>query len=170
MPDPGKQPAATLVLSAKYTDDANGAIKALTGAGVATLNSSNYTFTGAEKFNGFTAFKFNGINLLILPQNEGWFAVDNIDLTGVKSINMTAFWQIAPTIGLNFELRMDAPDGKLIGKGGIPTPAKDQKAGIAHITVSPVTDGKMHQLYFIYKPIKPVAMQAGVTGLIFSAK
>jgi hypothetical protein len=52
----------------------------------------------------------------------------------------------------------------------MPTPAKDQKMGITHLAVSPVTDGKMHSLYFIYKPVKATTMTAGVTGLIFSAK
>ncbi|WP_184543827.1 ThuA domain-containing protein [Mucilaginibacter sp. FT3.2] len=170
MPDPGKQPTAALVLTARYTNDGTDAIKALTGTGVATLNSSNYAFTGAEKTNGFTGFKYNGINLMIIPAAEGWFEVDNIDLTGVRSVNLTTFWQAAPTSGFNFELRADAPDGKLVGKGSMPTPAKDQKGGMAHLVVTPVTDGKMHKLFFIYKPIKTGSMVAGVTGLIFSAK
>jgi cytochrome c551/c552 len=170
MPDPGKQPASTLVLSAKYTDDGGEGIKALTGHGVATLNSNNYLFSGAEKVNGFTMFKFNGINLAIMPQNGGWFELDNIDLTGVRSVNMTNFWQAPPSISINFEVRMDTPDGKLIGNGSMPVPAKDQKSGITHLVINPVTDGKLHKLYFIYKPVKPVAMVAGVTGLQFSAK
>lgn len=169
-PDPGKKPASTLVLSAKYTDAGGDGIKALTGYGVATLNSNNYLFTGAEKVNGFTAFKYNGINLLILPQNEGWFELDNIDLTGVRSINMTNFWQTPPSISLNFEAHIDAPDGKLVGKGSMPVPTADQKGGITHVVITPVTDGKMHKLYLVYKPVKPVAMQAGVTGLQFNAK
>ncbi|WP_183568058.1 ThuA domain-containing protein [Mucilaginibacter sp. SP1R1] len=169
-PDPGKQPAATLVLSARYTDDGGNDIKALTGAGVATLNSSNYLFSGTEKVNGFTAFKYNGINLMILPQNGGWFEVDNIDLTGVRSVNLTNFWQAPPTISIDFEVHIDALDGKLVGKGGMPIPTKDQKAGVTHVVINPLTDGKLHKLYFIYKPAKPVAMQAGVTGLQFNAK
>jgi hypothetical protein len=169
-PDPGKQPTSTLVLSAKYTDDGGEGIKALTGHGMATLNSNNYLFSGSEKVNGFTAFKYNGINLMIMPPNESWFELDNIDLTGVRSVNMTHFWQAAPSIGFNFEARIDAPDGKLVGKGSMPVPTKDQKVGITHLVINPVTDGKLHKVYFIYKPVKPVAMQAGVTGLQFNAK
>ncbi|MDR6941751.1 ThuA domain-containing protein [Mucilaginibacter pocheonensis] len=170
IPNPGKQPASTLVLSAKYTDDGGSNIKALTGHGIATLSSNNYLFSGAEKVNGFTAFKYNGINLLIIPQGEGWFGLDNIDLTGVRSVNMTSFWQAPPSTSLNFEARIDAPDGKLVGKGSMPVPAKDQKAGITHVVINPVTDGKLHKLYFIYKPVKAGAMVAGVTGLQFNAK
>jgi hypothetical protein len=105
-----------------------------------------------------------------MPQNEGWFELDNIDLTGVRSVNMTNFWQTAPSIGFNFEVHMDTPDGKLVGKGSMPTPAKDQKSGITHLVITPVADGKLHKLYFVYKPVKSVAMQAGVTGVQFNAK
>jgi glucose/arabinose dehydrogenase/cytochrome c551/c552/type 1 glutamine amidotransferase len=170
IPDPGKQLASTLVLSAKYTDDGGEGIKALTGHSLATLNSNNYLFSGDEKVNGFTKFKYNGINLAIFPQNEGWFELDNIDLTGVRSVNLTNFWQAPPSISINFEARIDAPDGKLVGKGSMPVPAKDQKGGITHLVINPVTDGKLHKLYFIYKPEKSVAMTAGVTGLQFNAK
>ena len=170
IPDPGKKPASTLVLSAKYTDEGGEGIKALTGRGIATLNSNNYLFSGSEKVNGFAAFKYNGINLMIMPPNESWFELDNIDLTGLRSINLTHFWQAVPSIGFNFEVRIDAPNGKLVGKGSMPVPAKDQKSGITHLVINPVTDGKLHKLYFIYKPVKPVAMQAGVTGVQFSAK
>jgi cytochrome c551/c552 len=170
IPDPGKKPTSTLVLSAKYTDEGGEGIKALTGRGIATINSNNYLFSGSEKVNGFTAFKYNGINLMIMPPNESWFELDNIDLTGLRSVNLTHFWQAAPSIGFNFEAHIDAPNGKLVGKGSMPVPAKDQKSGITHLVINPVTDGKLHKLYFIYKPVKPVAMQAGVTGVQFSAK
>ena len=170
MPKPGKQPTATLILSAAYTDNGGRNIKALTGRGIATLNSNNYLFSGAEKVNGFTMFKYNGINLAIIPQNGGWFELDNIDLTGVRSVDMTNFWQAPPSIDINFEVYIDTPDGKLVGKGGMPAPGKDQKSGVTHLVINPVTDGKLHKLYFVYKPVKSVAMTAGVTGLQFKAK
>ncbi|MGN8068339.1 ThuA domain-containing protein [Mucilaginibacter sp. SG564] len=171
LPKPGsKQSNATMVLSAAYTDNGGKNIKALTGRGVATLKSSNYQFAGNEKVSGFTSFKYNGINLLIIPQNGGWFEVDDIDLTGVRSVNMTNFWQAPPSTSLDFEARLDAPDGELVGKGSMPVPTADQKAGLTHVTINPVTDGKMHKLYFIYKPVKQVALVAGVTGLQFNAK
>ena len=54
---------------------------------------------------------------MMLPQAEGWFALDSIDLADVRSINLKAGWQTAPTSGIELELRLDAPDGKLIGTG-----------------------------------------------------
>ncbi|WDZ99161.1 ThuA domain-containing protein [Mucilaginibacter sp. SJ] len=167
---PEKQQAAALVLSAKYTDDGGNDIKKLTGSSIVSLNSSTYLFKGTEKFNGFTAFKYNGINLMIYPPTEGWFELDNIDLTGVRSINLTNFWQAPPSAPLNFEVRLDSETGTLAGKGSMPVPGKDAKGGAVHVTLTPVTDGKMHKLFFIYKPAGKAAMTAGVTSVVFSAK
>ncbi|HEY9196927.1 MAG TPA: hypothetical protein VIM77_11700, partial [Mucilaginibacter sp.] len=167
---PEKQQSAALVLSAKYTDDGGNDIKKLTGSAIVSLNSSTYLFKGTEKFNGFTAFKYNGINLMIYPGADGWFELENIDLTGVRSINLTNFWQAPPTAPLNFELRLDSETGALAGKGSMPVPAKDAKGGSVHIALTPVTDGKMHKLFFVYKPASKAAMTAGVTSVVFSAK
>ncbi|MDB5150494.1 MAG: hypothetical protein JWQ57_4514 [Mucilaginibacter sp.] len=167
---PEKQQSAALVLSAKYTDDGGNDIKKLTGSNIVSLNSSTYLFKGTEKFNGFTAFKYNGINLMIYPGGEGWFELDNIDLTGVRSVNLTNFWQAPPTAPLNFELRLDSETGTLAGKGSMPAPAKDAKGGAVHLVLTPVADGKMHKLFFVYKPASKAAMTAGVTSVVFSAK
>ncbi|MEO3405058.1 ThuA domain-containing protein [Mucilaginibacter sp. CAU 1740] len=167
---PEKQQSAALVISAKYTDDGGNDIKKMTGSNIVSLNSSTYQFKGSEKFNGFTAFKYNGINLMIYPGGDGWFEIDNIDLTGVRSINLTNFWQAPPTSPINFELRLDSETGAVAGKGSMAAPAKDAKGGAVHIVLTPVTDGKMHKLFFVYKPTSKAAMTAGVTSVIFSAK
>ena len=52
---------------------------------------------------------------MVLPKAEGWFAVDSIDLTGVGSVNLMAGWQTPPEYGFDFEIRLDAPDGKSLG-------------------------------------------------------
>jgi len=67
-------------------------------------------------------------------------------------------------------LRLDSETGALAGKGSMPVPAKDAKGGAVHLVLSPVTDGKMHKLFFVYKPASKAAMTAGVTSVVFSAK
>ena len=82
-----------------------------------------------------------------------------------------AGWQDAPKFGFDFEARLDAPDGKLLGKGSMPVPQKGQQMGTAHVTLESVTDGRLHKLYFIYKSKDPKAMiQAGIAMLQFNAK
>jgi hypothetical protein len=82
-----------------------------------------------------------------------------------------AGWQQPPTSALNFEAHLDGPDGKLLGKGALAPPAKEQKAGAIRVPVQAVTDGKMHSVYIVYKPTDPNApMQAGLSAIQFNPK
>jgi cytochrome c len=170
-PPADQNPNTDLVLSATYTDRGGNNIKALTASTAVALPSSKISFTGKESVQGFRPFKYNSNNVLILPEKEGWFALDSIDLTDVRSVDMMTGWQQAPSVGFNFEVRLDTPAGKLLGKGRMPVPKKDQRTGSAHVGLRPVTDGKFHTVYFIYKPGKEVKTetQASVTSVKFNA-
>ncbi|HEX8277688.1 MAG TPA: Crp/Fnr family transcriptional regulator, partial [Segetibacter sp.] len=160
--------APALVLSASYTDKGGNNVKALTGNSSITLKSNTLTFTGNEKVKGFTPYKAPTSNLFLFPGGEGWFAFENIDLTGVRSVNLTTGWQAPPKKGLNFEARLDAPDGKLLGKGSIPAPAKGQQFGIIRVPIQMVNDGKFHTIYFLYKGQEPIS--GGVMSVQFNPK
>lgn len=146
------EPEIALVISATYTDKGGNNIKALTASNSLAIPSSHIKFTGKEKVQGFVPVKFNSNNVLMLPSKEGWFALDSIDLTGVRSADLIVGWQQAPKIPLEFEVRQDSPSGKLLGTGRMQTPGKDQKMGTAEVSISPVRDGKYHAVYFVYKP------------------
>ena len=163
-----QKPASVMVLSASYTDKGGNNIKSLTGNSAVSLRSNTISFTGKEKVNGFTNFKYGGSNILIFPSSEGWFAVDSIDLTGVRSVNLSSGWQTAPETSLNFEARLDAPDGKLLGKASIPVPKKDQQSAVAKLPIEMVTDGKFHTIWFIYTAKEKIG--GGVVSLQFNAK
>ena len=167
VPPANQKPSSVLVLSASYTDKGGNNIKALTGNGAASLNSSTIAFTGKEKVEGFTFYKYNGMNMIVFPAAEGSFALDNIDLTGIHSILLTSRWQTAPKKGLNFEARLDAPDGKLLGKGTLPVAGKGQMGGVAKVQIEAVTDGKIHTIHIVYKSQE--ALQAGLSSVQFSA-
>lgn len=169
IPPADKKPGSTLVLSASYTDKGGNNIKALTGNSVVSLRSNTMNFKSNEKVNGFTPFKYNGSTVLIFPASDGWLEMSRIDLTSVHSINMVAGWQTPPVSGFSFEIKLDAPDGKLIGKGTMPAPPKNQKGGILKIPVEAVTDGKLHDVYFVYK-MKGVLTGVGLLSVQFNAK
>lgn len=146
------EPNTALVISATYTDKGGNNIKALTASNSLVLPSSHVVFSGKETLKGFVPFSFNNNNVLVLPENEGWFALDSIDLTGVGSVDILLGWQQPPSRALSFEVRLDSPSGKLVGTGTMPVPKKDERNSRASVQVSPVTDGKFHSLYFVYKP------------------
>jgi glucose/arabinose dehydrogenase/cytochrome c551/c552/type 1 glutamine amidotransferase len=163
-----QKPAGVMVLSASYTDKGSNNTKALTGNAAVSLRSSNWSFGGKEKADKFTTFKYNGSNIMIFPPAEGWFALDSIDLTGVHSVTVISGWQAPPKTGFSFELRLDKPDGLLLGSATLPPPQKGQQFGILPIPVKGVTDNNFHTLYFVYKGSEPIS--GGVVSLQFNSK
>ena len=146
-----------LSLSASYTDNGGTNIKALTGRVTTLLRNNKVLFSGKEKMKGYTTINFNGLNYMIAPAAEGWFTLDNIDMTGIGSILITAGWQQAPPYGFDFEIRLDDAAGKLIGTGSITAPKEKPKPGAigfgtASISLEPATDGTFHTIYVVSKP------------------
>ncbi|MEQ9440343.1 MAG: ThuA domain-containing protein, partial [Cyclobacteriaceae bacterium] len=162
-------PEAALVLMASYTDQGGPNIKSLTERTSLALSSNLLAFSGREEVQGFNPMTFGGNNLMVYPDGTGWFALDSLDLSNVTSVNVMSGWQEAPSSGLSFELRLDASDGKVIGTGSMAKPQPDQQNGTTAIDINPVTDGKFHDLYFIYQPAAQETMQAGVMGVQFNS-
>lgn len=147
-----KQGDNVMVLTASYTDNgAEGAIP-LTGVQSVALQGSTVGFSDKTKAEGFTAIQFNGQDLLVLPAEKGWFALENVDLTGVDSATLTAGWQEAPKTGLDFELRMNDPNGELLGTGTMAKPASGQPGGTVSIKLEKKSDVKAEEVYFVYTP------------------
>lgn len=171
MPAANLKPNSTLVLSASYTDKGGDNVNALAGSSSLALRPATLSFTGKEKLKGFSLVKFNSNNFLMLPTGEGWFSVDSLDLTGVRVATIGTSWRQAPVSGLGIEVRLDAPDGKLLGKATLSPPQKDQRLSATRVYLEGVGDGKFHNLYFVYKPKEPnVKVSAGIGSIQFSAK
>ena len=166
-----KNPKSVFVLSASYTDKGGNNIKALTGNTSFVLRSNYFTVTGKEKVKGFSFGKINGLECLLLPKEESWFALDSIDCTDVGSVTINTEWQSPLQAVISFEVRLDAANGKLIGNGVTVIPIKDKKAGTTKILLEKITDGSLHKLYFMYKP-KPgnEKLLAGISGWEFNGK
>ncbi len=149
-----------LYLSASYTDKGGPNIKPLTADAVVTLRNNKMPFNGVQKMQGFTKMNVRGMAILITPKTPGHFAIENIDLTSVSTVTLAMSW-LEPTVaGFTFELRLDAPDGQLIGtlkSSGGGAKGTQEKPAVGEVTgkISPVTDGKMHQLYIVSKPNDP---------------
>jgi len=105
---------------------------------------------------------------MIFPPAEGWFAIDSIDLTGVRSMNIISGRQAPPTTSFSFEGRLDKADGILLGKGSLPPPPKGQPFGIINVPVTAIADNNFHSLYFVYKGGGPIS--GGVISVQFNAR
>ena len=140
-----------MVLTASYTDNGETNVTPLTGTKSVALQGSTVPFTPTTKNKGFMPVSFGGNDLLIVPKEEGWFVLNSIDLKGVKTAFITAGWQAPPKAGLHFEMRLNAPDGKLLGKGSMPTPVAGQPGGMLAISISPI-NVKADEIYFVHTP------------------
>jgi len=169
VPPANQPPNTSMVISASYTDKGGNNTKALTGKTTVSLRSNRVFFTGLEKVNGFAPYKYNGEQVMIFPSGAGWVAMDSLDLTGVHRLSLACGWQTAPKGSLDFEARLDGPDGRLLGKGSIPPVTnKGQQSGSASIPVEAVKDGAMHTVYIRYAGKEPVA--GGIQFVQFNSK
>ncbi len=75
--------------------------------------------------------------------------MENIDLTGVKAVIAAAGWQEAPIVAYDFEVRVGAPDGEIIGKGRMDVPPAGTPGGAAVIPLTGKVGGKRN-LYITY--------------------
>ncbi len=153
VPDPTRG-TKVMVLTASYTDGGEGNAPPLTGVTSAYLQTNTLTFSKDTKNEGFTHVKFGGMDLLTVPENEGWFALEDIDLTGVKNVTLAVGWQAPPKADLQFEVRKDAVDGELLGVGSMPAPKSGQSKGALAVQLNKSMNEKVDALYFVHKPIE----------------
>ena len=140
-----------MVLTASYTDKGGQTVSSLTGMHTLKLGSSTIDFKGFDMLDGFNPVSFGDMNLLITPSEGGWFAMEGLDMSGIRSINIATGWQEAPSKGMQLDVRSGSPDGPIIGSGRMGVPAKGAPGGMIPIKISP-QNGKVDKLYFTYTP------------------
>ena len=161
-----------LYLTARYTDKGGQNIKALTGTGFASLRSSNIALGMVKHMNDASAMTYNGTQVILLSNNQSWFAIDSVDLSGIAKASVNYGWKNELTGNIAFELHLDAPNGKLLSS--IPVQAnKGVKAPVtmksSTVSLPSVTDGKLHTVYVVKKSEGEKSGQSiGITGFAFS--
>ncbi|MDF2192104.1 ThuA domain-containing protein [Paraflavitalea sp. CAU 1676] len=161
-----------LYISASYTDKGGNNIKPLTANEVVTLRSSKVPFRRVKKMEKYTSTNVNGSTVLVTPKAEGWFAIDNIDLTSVSGATLNVGYQQPAKFGYTFEVRLDAPDGKKLGTFTLPgsgevaaKPDAPYSFKDLSTVLEAVTDGKKHSLYIVSKPTD--VAEPNQVGLLF---
>jgi hypothetical protein len=70
-------------------------------------------------------------------------------------------------------MRLNAPDGKLLGKGSMPKATAGQSSGMVSIQLSSGSDIKAEELYFVYIPKDEQEKRSGIAVALnvnFAAK
>lgn len=146
-----------LYLSASFTDKGGNNIKPLTGNTHLTLRSSKITPRGIRNIKNYQRVSFGGMSFLVAPTNAGWFSVDSIDVTGINGVVLFIGSQTPLEFGYTFEVRLDSPDGNKIADLTVPAgnAISNAKGKEFRLNFTPITDGKLHSLYFVSKPVDP---------------
>lgn len=165
-----------LYLSATYTDKASETIKPLYGTATVVLQSNKMGFGQVQQMSGYSSTNFNGMRVMLVPDDkQGWFSLDDIDLTGIGSAEMLLGWDKAdnaPKMGYQFELRLDSPEGAKVGEAVLnPVPSPDkQKTAKLKLNLNAVNDGKKHNLYIVSNPKAKEDSQIGILYIEFAGK
>lgn len=145
-----KQNGELFLLTASYTDEGTSEALPLTGSKTIALSSNSMSFPEGTPTKGMQAMVFNGMQLQLLNDAEGWLKIENTDLTGVSTIMAIVGWQAPPTIPYTMELRTGSSDGQVIGSGTL-DPASTGGQGGAIVIPIQKTDGIQSELYLTYK-------------------
>jgi cytochrome c len=150
------KPNGVLYISASYTDKPKSGLKAMTGSSSFALRSNQMSLDGVTNLEKFAPLDYNDRRILVTPKERGWFSIDSIDLTGVNNISLALGWSAPPVEGYKYELRLDSPDGELLGSLTLPG-AKGTKEGGKEIqtAIKPVADGRFHKVFVIGTAVNP---------------
>src|SRR5699024_6652136 len=102
---------------------------------------------------------YEGNLLMMVPQKEGSFALPEIDLTDIASLEIMAAAQEPVSGDYVFELRLDGADGKKVGEGvrkggtGKQQGGEGPYIGPFRITIDTNAPEGVHDLYFVSKPV-----------------
>ncbi|MGN6248122.1 MAG: ThuA domain-containing protein [Ginsengibacter sp.] len=171
------KPKGVLSIFAAYTDKGGAGIRPLMGSNSVELKNSTMTFDNVTAMEGFSKVTFGGRTFVIIPANTGWFRIDSIDLSGISKAALTMGWQKPPVAPYDFELHLDSPTGPKIGSftfAGKTGKGKDDgkpQFAVLNSSLTPVTDGKMHNVYVVSKSKDPsVGGTAALASLQFFLK
>ena len=146
------QEGKSMIITASYTDNGAPGSSALTGVKRVMMKPNVVSLKDAKDVVEFNPVEFNGMDLLIIPRGGGSFALEDLDMTGVKKVNVRAGWQSPPNKRIGLEIRLNSEDGQLIGKGKMSVPEEDSQFGIIPINITEQIDEKVEKLYFVYDP------------------
>src|SRR5699024_12573336 len=82
-----------------------------------SLRNNTIGFGGATTLHEYSTMSYEGNLLMMVPQKEGSFALPEIDLTDIASLEIMAAAQEPVSGDYVFELRLDGADGKKVGEG-----------------------------------------------------
>lgn len=113
-----KKGGDVMTLQASYTDNGGAGVRPLTGSAAIILRPAFMEARDLNKFTGFTSKDSAGSRYLQFPQNSGTIHLPQVDLTGIKAVELLTCCSNA---GLNgtVQLRWGSAEGALAGTADV---------------------------------------------------
>lgn len=152
----GDKGQGVYVLRAAYEDNGANGLPALSSEKTLVLRNAAVDVHAYDEYETMNKVSFNGNNLAIPGKNGSFMRLDQVDLTNVSAVVVSA---TAPKPQLNamggkVELHLDSPTGELLGSSQFLEPSEEMSFMPSQLTV-PVSfpagyDGKLHNIYLVY--------------------
>lgn len=143
---PGKEEDGAYVLTATYFDKGADKIPSLSSSASIALRSSMLNATQVDELNIARKINYEGKWSLENVRDGAYAVYKRLDLSGIKKATLVTFI-LDPTQnpGGEIEVRLDKPDGKLIGK------VTTTKRGLAMLPTNLENETGYHDLYIVFK-------------------
>ena len=113
--------AGAYIIQATYTDKGGKAIGPLTATESVALRSTKVKASSFDEVKG--ASKFNvealGGDVVTTTEDGSYIVFKNMDMTGVKTLVLSAFGQKGQTVGGKIEARLGSPTGTMLGEAEV---------------------------------------------------
>jgi cytochrome c551/c552 len=148
IPAPSSTDSENTVFSlyASYTDQGAIGLKPLSSATSVNLRSNIYSARELTERTRIALKDSTNSGFLVYPENNGWLKVNQIDLSGISHIELENLSK-GQAGNYTIELRLDSEKGTVIGKGVYMDNGTLNMQKNSLITVKPVIDKKLHNLY-----------------------
>lgn len=116
----GKKEGA-YIIQATYTDKGGKVVGPLTTSETKALRSSKVKANSYDDSKAVAKFDVPQVGeVVVISEDNAYIGFKDIDLTGVKTLNIAAFSQKGQTVGGKLEVRLGSPTGTLAGELTIP--------------------------------------------------
>lgn len=132
-------------LYAAYTDQGAAGLKPLSSTATVYLRSNEFTAREISDRNGINLKDSTSTGYLVYPQSKGWIKFNQIDLSGIESLELTNLAK-EKSGNYNLELRRDSEKGPLIASGNITV---NPGQGTVALPLKTTTDRKLQSLYLM---------------------
>jgi cytochrome c len=142
----GTETDGAYVLTATYNDKAQGSIPSLLASDAVILRSNVLSANAVSDLQVARKINYQGQWGLENLRDGSYAVYRHLDMSGIKKATVTTYIVDKSTNpGGDVEIRLDKPDGKLIGK------VTSSKVGVASVSTSLTSETGTHDLYLVFR-------------------